>query len=145
MLPVVAGSVVVVYNLAELKDKPALVLDGPTVAGIFLGTVKKWNDPAIAKTNPGVTLPAKDIIVVHRSDGSGTSFIFTGYLSAISADWKAKVGANTSVEWPVGLGGKGNEGVAGTVSQNDGAVGYVEVAYAKQNKQPYSKLVNQAG
>ena len=145
MLPIVAGAVVPTYNVKELAGKDPLVLDYKTMAGIFLGTITKWNDPAIVALNPGLTLPAKDIIVVHRSDGSGTSFIFTSYLAAVSSDWKSKVGASTSVNWPVGLGGKGNEGVAGTVSQNDGAIGYVELAYAKQNKLAYSKMKNVAG
>ncbi len=145
MLPIVAGAVVPTYNVKELAGKDPLVFDSKTMAGIFLGTITKWNDPMIVALNPGLTLPAKDIIVVHRSDGSGTTFIFTSYLAAISSDWKSKVGASTSVNWPVGLGGKGNEGVAGTVSQNDGAIGYVELAYAKQNKIAYSKMKNVAG
>jgi phosphate transport system substrate-binding protein len=145
MLPTVAGADVVAYNLAALKDKDPLVLDGPTVANIFLGKVTKWNDGAIAALNPGVTLPDQDIIVVHRSDGSGTTYIFTDYLSKVSADWKAQVGNATSVNWPVGLGGKGNEGVTGTLTQNDGAIGYVELAYAIANKLPFASLVNAAG
>lgn len=145
MLPAVAGAVVPSYNVSELEAADPLLLNGATLAGIFLGQVTKWNDPAIAALNPGVTLPDRDIIVVHRSDGSGTTFIFTSYLSAVSMDWKSTVGSGTSVEWPAGLGGKGNEGVAGTVSQNDGAIGYVELAYAQQNKLPVAKLVNAAG
>lgn len=145
MLPIVAGAVVPSYNVKELAATESLVLDAQTLTDIFMGTIKKWNDPAIAALNPALALPAKDIIVVHRSDGSGTTFIFTSYLSAVSSDWKTKVGANTSVNWPVGLGGKGNEGVAGTVSQNDGAIGYVELAYAKQNKLKYAKMKNAAG
>jgi phosphate transport system substrate-binding protein len=145
MFPSVAGAVVPTYNVSELAGKPALALDATTLSQIFLGTITKWNDPAIAALNPGVQLPDKSIIVVHRSDGSGTSFIFTSYLSAVSSDWKAKVGAGTSVKWPVGLGGKGNEGVAGTVVQNDGAIGYVELAYAVQNKLPMASMVNAAG
>ncbi len=145
MFPTVAGADVVVYNVAALKDAPALTLDGTTVANIFLGRITKWNDPAIAALNPGVPLPDQDIIVVHRSDGSGTTFIFTDYLSNVSPDWKAQVGNATSVQWPVGLGGKGNEGVAGTLSQNDGAIGYVELAYAIQNKLAIAKLKNAAG
>ena len=145
MFPAVAGAVVPTYNVAELKDANPLVLDGTTFSGIFLGTITKWNDPAIAALNPDLTLPDKDIIVVHRSDGSGTSFIFTSYLSAVSTDWESNVGSSTSVEWPVGLGGKGNDGVAGTVSQNDGSIGYVELAYAQQNNLPVAQLVNAAG
>ncbi len=145
MFPTVGGAVVASYNVSELKDKDPLVIDGATLAKIFLGVVTKWNDPLIAGLNPGVALPDKPIIVVHRSDGSGTTYIFTDYLSNVSADWKTKVGNAASVEWPVGLGGKGNEGVAGTLSQNDGAIGYVELAYAKQNKLAYAKMVNQAG
>ena len=123
----------------------ALKLEYTVLADIFLGKITKWNDPAITKANPDLTLPNKDIIVVHRSDGSGTTFIFTDYLSAVSTEWKDKVGANSSVKWPVGLGGKGNEGVAGTVQQNDGAIGYVELAYAKQNKLPIAAMQNTAG
>ncbi len=146
MLPSVAGADVPAYNLSELKDsKQPLVLDGPTLVGIFVGKINKWNDPAIVKLNPNLTLPAKDIVVVHRSDGSGTTYIFTDYLSSVSADWKTNVGTNTSVKWPTGLGGKGNEGVAGTVMQNDGAIGYVELAYATQNKLPIASMVNAAG
>lgn len=145
MLPTVAGAVVPVYNLKALGGKPPLVLDGTVLAGIFLGKVTKWNDASIAALNPGVSLPNADIIVVHRSDGSGTTSIFSDYLTAVSADWKSTVGAGTSVQWPVGLGGKGNEGVAGTVSQNDGSIGYVELAYAKQNKIDFASLKNAAG
>lgn len=145
MLPTVAGAVVPVYNVSELKDKDPLVLDAATLSNIFLGKITKWNDPAIVALNPNLPLPDKDIIVVHRSDGSGTTFIFTDYLSAVSEEWKNTVGKGTSVEWPVGLGGKGNEGVAGTVIQNDGAIGYVELAYAKQNKLAVAKMVNAAG
>lgn len=148
MLPTVAGAVVPVYNVKELNDvKGGIVLDSQTLADIFLGKITKWNDPAIVKLNPtlSATLPSKDIIVVHRSDGSGTTFIFTDYLSSVSDEWKTTVGNNTSVQWPVGLGGKGNEGVAGTVAQNDGALGYVELAYAQQNKMPMAQLINAAG
>jgi len=145
MLPMVAGAVVPTYNVSELKDQAPLVLDPATISGIFLGDITKWNDPAIAALNPGLPLPNKDIVVVHRSDGSGTSFIFTSYLSAVSDDWKNNVGAATSVEWPVGLGGKGNEGVSGTVGQNDGSIGYVELAYALSNKLAVANLVNAAG
>lgn len=145
MLPSVAGAVVPTYNVSELAEQEALVLDAAALSNIFLSTITKWNDPAIAELNPNLTLPDKDILVVHRSDGSGTTFIFTDYLSTVSEEWKNTVGQGTSVEWPVGLGGKGNEGVAGTVSQNDGSIGYVELAYAKQNKLAIAKMVNAAG
>ncbi len=145
MLPTVAGADVPTYNVSELKDQAPLVLDPATLSNIFLGHITKWNDPAIAALNPGLQLPNKDIIVVHRSDGSGTTYIFTDYLSSVSEEWKSTVGTATSVEWPVGLGGKGNEGVAGTVSQNDGAIGYVELAYATQNKLAIASMVNAAG
>jgi phosphate transport system substrate-binding protein len=141
-IPTVAGAVAVSYNL---EGNPQLNLDGTTLAGIFLGTVTKWNDPAIAALNSGVKLPDVDIVVVHRSDGSGTSFIFTDYLSNVSPDWKSKVGKGVSVSWPVGLGGKGNAGVAGQVKQTPGAIGYVELAYAHQNKLPFANLKNAAG
>jgi len=124
-----------------------LRFSGETLAGIYLGKISKWNDAAIKKDNPGVNLPEKnnDITVVHRSDGSGTSFVFTDYLSKVSPEWKMKVGANTSVNWPVGLGGKGNEGVAGLVKQTPGAIGYVELIYAVQNKMEYGSVKNLAG
>lgn len=141
-LPTVAGAVAVSYNL---DGDPQLKLDGPTLAAIFLGTITKWNDPAIAGQNPDVKLPSDDIVVVHRSDGSGTSFIFTDYLSHVSADWKAKVGKGVSVSWPVGLGGKGNAGVAGQVKQTPGAIGYVELAYAHENKLPFAEMKNASG
>ena len=141
-IPTVAGAVVMTYNLL---GNPALKLDGDTVAGIYLGTIKKWNDPKLAALNSGVALPDQEIVVVHRSDGSGTSFIFTDYLSKVSADWKSKVGNNTSVNWPTGLGGKGNEGVSGQVKQTPGAIGYVELIYATQNKMPYADLKNADG
>ena len=115
------------------------------MADIFLGKITKWNDPAIAGQNPDVTLPDQDIVVVHRSDGSGTSYIFTDYLSNVSAEWKSRVGKNTSVNWPTGLGGKGNEGVSGQVKQVPGAIGYVELAYAMQNKLPYADMKNAVG
>jgi phosphate transport system substrate-binding protein len=115
------------------------------LAAIFLGKITKWNDPPLVAANPDVTLPAKDILVVHRSDGSGTTFIFTDYLSNVSADWKSTVGKGTSVKWPFGLGGKGNEGVYGTVTQNEGAIGYVELAYAVQNKAVLNLLQNKSG
>jgi len=141
-IPTVAGAVVISYNL---PGDPKLKLDGPTVAAIFLGKITRWNDPAIAGQNPGVSLPDQDILVVHRSDGSGTSYIFTDYLSSVSDEWKTKVGKNTSVNWPAGLGGKGNPGVAGQVKQSPGAIGYVELAYAIQNKLPYADIKNSAG
>lgn len=145
MFPMLAGAVVASYNISELKDANPLVLDGTTLADIFLGKITKWNDPAIAALNPGVSLPDKAIVVAHRSDGSGTTFIFTSYLSAVSDEWKSKVGASTSVQWPVGLGGKGNEGVSGLIAQNDGSIGYIELAYAVQNKLAMAKMKNQAG
>jgi len=141
-IPTVGGAVVLSY---KLPGKPALKLDGPTVVDLFMGKITKWNDPKIAAQNPGVTLPKMDVIVVHRSDGSGTSFIFTDYLSSVSSEWAEKVGKNTSVNWPTGLGGKGNEGVAGQIKQLPGAVGYVELAYAIQNKLTYAQLKNAAG
>ena len=141
-IPTVAGAVVITYNL---PGNPTLKLDGPTIANIFLGNVTKWNDPAIASQNPGATLPSSDIIVVHRSDGSGTTFIFTDYLSKVSPDWKSKVGNSTAVRWPVGLGAKGNEGVSGQIEQTPGSFGYVELIYAAQNKMPIALLKNAAG
>ena len=141
-IPTVAGAVVITYNL---PDNPTLKLDGPTVAAIFLGTITKWSDPAIAGQNPGIKLPDGDILVVHRSDGSGTSYIFTDYLSKVSPDWKAKVGVNTAVKWPTGLGAKGNEGVSGQIEQTPGSFGYVELIYAAQNKMPVAQLKNAAG
>jgi phosphate transport system substrate-binding protein len=143
-IPTVAGAVVITYNL---PDNPKLKLDGSTLADIFLGNVTKWNDPKIAALNPDVILPATDIVVVHRSDGSGTSFIFTDYLSSVSPVWADSVGKGTSVKWPtgVGLGAKGNEGVAGQVKQLPGAIGYVELIYANQNKLPFADLKNAAG
>src|SRR5262249_11009418 len=141
-IPTVAGAVVLTYNL---PGNPALKLDGDTVAGIYLGQIKKWNDPKIAALNPGVKLPDQDIVVVRRSDGSGTTFIFTDYLSKISGEWKQKVGNNTSVNWPAGIGGKGNEGGSGQVKQTPGAIGYVELIYALQNKMPFAELKNAGG
>ncbi|PYJ05323.1 MAG: phosphate ABC transporter substrate-binding protein PstS [Verrucomicrobia bacterium] len=141
-IPTVAGAVVISYNL---DGNPALKLDGETIADVFLGKIKKWNDPKIAASNSGANLPDKEIVVVHRSDGSGTTFIFTDYLSKISPEWKSKVGTNTSVNWPAGIGGKGNEGVSGQVKQTPGALGYVELIYAIQNKMPYADVKNAAG
>ena len=142
--PTVMGGVVPVVNLEGVKPGD-ITLDGPTLAKIFLGEIKTWDDPAIAKLNPSVKLPSQAIAVVHRSDGSGTTFIFTNYLSKASADWKSKFGENTSVEWPVGIGAKGNEGVANNVAQTKGSIGYVEYAYAKQNKLTFTKLINKDG
>ncbi len=142
--PTVIGAEVLVYNIAGVASGQ-LVLDGPTIADIYLGKITKWNDPAIKKLNPGVNLPDQAILVVHRSDGSGTTFLFATYLSRVSNDWKTKVGAATSVDWPTGIGAKGNEGVAGNVAQTNGSIGYVEYAYANQNHLKYSKLVNKAG
>ena len=141
-IPTVAGAVAMTYNL---PGNPAVKLDGETIAGIYLGTIKKWNDPKISALNAGVSLPDQEIVVVHRSDGSGTTFIFTDYLSKVSAEWKSKVGNNTSVNWPTGLGGKGNEGVSGQVKQTPGAIGYVELIYAKQNKMPVAEVKNSEG
>src|SRR5512143_1530413 len=148
MFPSVAGAEVIAYNLTDADGTAitaTLHFPGTSLADIYLGKITKWNDPALVQANPDVKLPDKDILVVHRSDGSGTTFIFTDYLSKISPDWKSQVGNATSVQWPVGLGGKGNDGVAGTVSQNDGALGYVELAYALQNKLAYGVPQNQAG
>ena len=142
--PTVLGGVVPVINVEGIKAGD-IVLDGTTLADIFMGKIKTWNDPAIAKLNASVKLPSQPIVVVHRSDGSGTTFLFTDYLSKVSADWKSKVGANTAVEWPVGIGAKGNEGVANNVGQTKGSIGYVEYAYAKQNKLTNTKLVNKEG
>jgi phosphate transport system substrate-binding protein len=122
-----------------------IVLDGPTLANIYLGKIKTWNDPAIKKLNPSVNFPNTAIAVVHRSDGSGTTFIFANYLSKVSKEWSDKVGAGVSVDWPVGIGAKGNEGVAGNVAQTAGSIGYVEYAYAQQNKLPFTKMINKAG
>jgi len=142
--PMVMGGIVPVLNVEGLKPGE-LALDGPTLAGIFLGVVKSWDDAAIQKLNPGVKLPSQPIAVVHRSDGSGTTFNFTYYLSLVSPDWKSKVGTATSVEWVVGIGAKGNEGVSNNVSQTKGSIGYVEYAYALQNKLVYTKMVNKDG
>jgi phosphate transport system substrate-binding protein len=141
-IPTVAGADVVSYNL---PGNPKLKFDADTVAGIFLGKINKWNDPKLTALNPGTKLPDQEIVVVHRSDGSGTTYIWTDYLSKISPEWKTKVGTNTSVNWPVGIGGKGNEGVAGQIKQTPGALGYVELIYAIQNKMPYADVKNSAG
>ncbi len=148
MFPSVAGAEVIAYNLTGADGKQittTLKFPYTALADIYLGKIKKWNDPVLTQANPGVQLPGKDIIVVHRSDGSGTTYIFTDYLSKVSPDWKSKVGNATSVQWPVGLGGKGNDGVSGTVMQNDGALGYVELAYALQNKLAYGIPQNKSG
>jgi len=142
-IPTVLGAVVPAYNIpgvsGEVKFTPEVL------SGIFLGKISRWNDKAITSVNPGFNFPDKEIIVVHRSDGSGTSFIWTDYLSKVSADWKAQVGADTSVKWPVGMGGKGNEGVSGLVHQLAGSIGYVELIYAVQQKIPYGSVRNSAG
>jgi phosphate transport system substrate-binding protein len=142
-IPTVLGAVVVTYNVPELT-RP-LRLDGTTLADVFLGRITRWNDARIVALNAGVKLPASDILVVHRSDGSGTSYVFTDYLAAVSAAWAARPGKGKEVQWPVGLGGKGNEGVAGQVKQLPGSIGYVELAYAKQNKLAYADIRNAQG
>jgi phosphate transport system substrate-binding protein len=142
--PTVMGGVVPVVNVKGLQPGQ-IKLTGAVLADIYLGKITKWNDPAIAKLNAGVSLPNQAIAVVHRSDGSGTTFIFADYLAKVNPEWKSKVGVNTSIQWPTGLGGKGNEGVAATVTRTDGAIGYVEYAYAKQNKLTYALMQNQAG
>ena len=143
-VPTVLGAVVPTYNLPALGTRP-LRFDGPTLADIFLGRLTKWNDPRLAALNPGVALPELDILVVHRSDGSGTTFIFTDYLSKVSPAWKGAVGRGTSVDWPTGLGGKGNEGVTQQVKQSEGAIGYVELIYAIANGLPAGEVRNAAG
>jgi phosphate transport system substrate-binding protein len=143
-VPTVLGAVVATYNIPA-AGKVALHFDGPTLAEIYLGHITRWRDPRIAAINPGVTLPDLDIIVVHRSDGSGTSFIFTDYLSKVSPAWRSKVGKGTSVGWPTGLGGKGNEGVTQQVKQTEGAIGYVELIYAISNRLPYAWIKNTTG
>ncbi len=141
--PTVLGAVVVTYNIPGVSA--ALNLTPEAVAGIYLGKISRWNDTAITSTNPKVNLPNTDIVVVHRSDGSGTSYCWTDYLSKVSPEWNSKVGRGASVNWPVGLGGKGNEGVTGQVKQTPGAVGYVELIYAVQNQLPYANIRNMAG
>jgi len=143
-IPTVIGAVVLTYNLPSL-GATQLQLDGPTIADIFLGRITKWNDKRIQALNPGVALPGIDLIPVHRSDGSGTTYVFTDYLTKYSREWKDKVGYATSVNWPVGLGGKGNEGVTQQVKQVEGAIGYVELIYAVANKLPYAHIKNAAG
>jgi phosphate transport system substrate-binding protein len=142
--PMVMGGIVPVVNL-EGVEPGDLTLDGPTLAKIFLGEIKSWDDPAIAKQNSGVKLPKQAIAIVHRSDGSGTTYNFAYYLGDVSADWKSKVGVNTALEWPAGIGAKGNEGVANNVANTKGSIGYVEYAYAKQNKLTFTKMVNKDG
>jgi phosphate transport system substrate-binding protein len=142
--PMIMGAIVPVVNIEGIKAGD-MVLDGDTLAKIYLGTITKWDDAAIKKLNPKLKLPTDAITVVRRSDGSGTTFNFTDYLSKVSPDWKTKVGSGTAVEWPVGVGAKGNEGVSGNIGQTKNAIGYVEYAYAKQNKLTYTALVNKAG
>jgi phosphate transport system substrate-binding protein len=142
--PTVMGGIVPVVNLAGIQANE-LVIDGPTLAKIYLGEIKKWNDPALTKLNPSAKLPDQAIAIVHRSDGSGTTFIFTNYLSKVSPEWKSKVGSNTSVDWPGGIGAKGNEGVSNNVGNTKGSIGYVETAYAKQNHLTTLKMVNKDG
>jgi phosphate transport system substrate-binding protein len=142
--PMVMGGIVPVVNIEGIKPGE-IVLDGSTLAKIFMGEITKWDDEAIKKLNPDAKLPSSAIAVVHRSDGSGTTFNFTYYLADVSSDWKSKVGADTAVEWPVGIGAKGNEGVANNVANTKGSIGYVEYAYALQNKLTYTKMMNKAG
>ncbi|WP_456474882.1 phosphate ABC transporter substrate-binding protein PstS [Candidatus Pyrohabitans sp.] len=142
-IPETIGAVVVVYNIPGIES--GLKLSGDVIADIFLGRITKWNDPRIAELNPGIDLPDKGIIVAHRSDGSGTTFVFSDYLSAVSEDWKEKVGKGKSLNWPLGLGGKGNEGVAGLVKQNPYSIGYVELAYAIENRITYAHIKNREG
>jgi phosphate transport system substrate-binding protein len=143
-VPTVLGAVVATYNLPAL-GRTALRFDGPTLADIFLGRITRWNDRRIAQLNPGVKLPAEDILVVHRSDGSGTTYIFTDFLAKVSPEWKQRVGQATSVDWPVGLGGKGNEGVTQQVKQSEGSIGYVEYVYAQSNNLPAADIRNASG
>jgi phosphate transport system permease protein/phosphate transport system substrate-binding protein len=142
-IPITIGCVVLAYNVPGIQK--GLNLTGPVIAQVFMGNISKWNDPAIASPNPGVQLPDKDILVVHRSDGSGTTFVFTGYLSTVSSEWKTKVGQSTAVQWPIGLGSAGNEGVAGLVRGTTYTIGYVELAYALTNKMSYAYVQNQQG
>jgi len=142
-VPTVLGSVAVAYNLPGLAQP--LKLDGPTLAALFMGEIRKWNDPRIAALNPGVALPGRDVLPVTRSDGSGTTYVFTDYLAAVSPRWQSGVGKGKSVKWPAGLSAKGNEGVTGQIEQSAGAIGYVELAYAMQNQLPVAQLKNAAG
>lgn len=142
-LPTVLGAVVPAYNIPGVTGEVKFTPDA--LAGIYMGRISKWNDKAITSVNPGVSFPDKEIIVVHRSDGSGTTFIWTDYLSKVSPEWKSQVGSNTSVKWPIGMGGKGNEGVSGMIRQLSGAIGYVELIYALQNNIPYGSIRNSSG
>jgi phosphate transport system substrate-binding protein len=142
-IPTVMGAVVIAYNLDGVAK--GLKLSGDVLADIYLGKITQWNDPRITEQNAGVNLPSTSIVVAHRSDGSGTSYIFTDYLSKVSSVWKNKVGKSTSVNWPLGLGGKGNEGVSGLIKQTPGCIGYIELAYAKENSIPYAFIKNQSG
>ena len=142
-IPMVSGAVVITYNVPGVAA--SLKLSGKDIADIYLGKITNWNSPLIADANPGVKLPDMPIVVIHRSDGSGTSFIFTDFLTKVNPDWAAKVGKATAVNWPAGLGGKGNEGVAGLVKQTPGAIGYVELAYAIQNKMAFAAIQNKSG
>jgi phosphate transport system substrate-binding protein len=142
-IPLVMGAVVPIYNLKEVKER--LKFSGPVLADIYLEKIKKWNDPELAKLNPGIALPDQDILTVHRSEGSGTTYIWVEYLSKISPGWKEKIGVSTSVNWPGGVAAKGNEGVAGKIAQSPGAIGYVELIYALQNNIPFGLVQNQDG
>ena len=142
--PTVVGGIVAVVNIEGIKSGD-ITLDGPTLARIFLGEIRSWNHAALRKLNPGAKLPSQPIVVVRRSDGSGTTFVFTDYLAKISQEWRSRIGSITSVEWPVGIGARGNEGVVGAVARTKGAIGYVEYAYAKQNRLAYTTLINKAG
>jgi len=142
-IPMCAGAVVISYNLPELKGTLKLTPD--VLAGIFLGKIVKWNDPRIAKINQGVTLPSTDVFIAHRSDGSGTTNIFTTYLSKVNSAWNTNPGKGSAINWPAGIGGKGNEGVAGLIKQTPGAIGYIELAYALQNKMSFASIQNKSG
>ncbi len=142
--PMIMGGIVPIFNIQGIKPGE-LVLDGPALAGIYMGKITQWNDPAITKLNPDLKLPSTAIVVVHRSDGSGTTFNFTDYLSKESPEWKDQIGSDTAVEWPIGVGAKGSEGVANTVKQTAGSIGYDEYAYAAQNSLSYAKMMNSAG
>ena len=141
--PTVLGAVIPIYNISGVAGE--LNFTQKALAGIYLGTITKWNDPELTKANPGVKLPASDVIVVHRSDGSGTTYVWVDYLSKVSPEWMSKAGKGTSVNWPVGLGGKGSEGVSGLIKQTPDSVGYVELIYAIQNKLPYASVKNASG
>ena len=143
MFPTVLGAVVPAYNIPGVSGQ--LNFTPEALAGIYLGTIKKWNDPRIAKANPKISLPDKEVLVIHRSEGSGTTYCWTDYLSKVSSEWKSKVGTNASVDWPTGIGAKGNDGVAGLLKQQEGSIGYVELIYAVKNQMPYGKVKNKAG